>query len=244
MKRIAKTGVAMALTVLLCLPTALFPSRAMAAERTITVNGKGIVSVLPDTATLYLGAQTIGKTAKDAQSENADIMDAILKKLYEMGIDKSSIKTSNFQVYPQYNYDDKAGEKTIMSYTASNILEITTKDINKVSEIFDKATLSGANINNGVQFSVTDSPKYYTDALSLALKNADINAKAIAQTLSVTIGTPVSIVEESSYNSFARSAGGAASMQSAKEDTANGASTSISYDNIDIQASITATYSY
>ena len=47
----------------------------------ITVNGRGIVSVEPDTATIYANIETRGATASQAQDENNKVSSAVISSM-------------------------------------------------------------------------------------------------------------------------------------------------------------------
>jgi len=47
------------------------------------------------------------------------------------------MQTSYVSVYPVYNYDK---EQTITGYSASNSVQITTTNLDKLSEIIDRST--------------------------------------------------------------------------------------------------------
>lgn len=242
MKKIWKTTITLLSVIGFCFAFSAIP--AMAAERTLVVNGKGIVSVLPDTAIITMGVETTAKTAQEAQQENANKMAIVQKELEAMGITKEQIKTSRFQVYPQYDYSGKSEEKILLGYTATNMIRVTTKDIDGVSSILDRATAAGVNVNDGIIFSVEDSNSYYKKALGLALENANSSAASLATAMAVNIGTPVKVEEVSSEGSYTKRMSSVMEGANMASDTAGGASTSISYDTIDIIARIIVTYEY
>jgi uncharacterized protein YggE len=89
----------------------LFSEKAAAAQEAekniITVNGKGIIKVKPDTAYIRVGVETRGSDAKKAQQENARVMGEVTKKLKSLGIKEDDIKTVTYSLYPLERYDEK-----------------------------------------------------------------------------------------------------------------------------------------
>lgn len=56
-------------------------------------------------------------------------------------------------IEPVSNY---TGTPTIVVYSASNTVQVTTKNLDNVSAIIDISTASGANQIGGITFSVSD----------------------------------------------------------------------------------------
>ncbi|MBC7344071.1 MAG: SIMPL domain-containing protein, partial [Clostridia bacterium] len=71
---------------------------------TLSVSGKGTVAAAPSTAQITFAVQTTGKTAQEAQRENARILDRVFTELLAFGIDKQDIRTMNYNVWPDYNW--------------------------------------------------------------------------------------------------------------------------------------------
>ncbi|WP_312060796.1 SIMPL domain-containing protein [Anaerotignum sp.] len=218
-------------------------SSAFAAEGAgITTNGTGIVSVLPDTATVSLSVQTTGKTADAAQKENNKISTKVVDKLMELGVAKDKIITNYSSVYPQYQYDDVTGKSTITSYRANASFDVTVKDIDHVGTYIDGALKAGATGFNGVSFSLEDPNPYYVQALQAAVKNASIAANAIAAAYGKPLGEIQKVEEQASYSSFEETAvyNEKAVLDSVRGSSGN--STEIQYNKIKVTATITATY--
>ena len=96
---------------------------AYAAEGEINVNGMGVVMADPDTAKINLSVETMGKTSEAAQRENNKILQHVTKAMQNMGVTKENIVTTYTSVYPQYNYDDKTGERTTFGYRSYTDLQ-------------------------------------------------------------------------------------------------------------------------
>lgn len=164
--------------------------------RTITVTGKGKVKVKPNIAIASLGVQTENADAKLAQAESNNRIKAIIDKVKELGIAEADIQTSNYYMYPQYDYSKG---NNITGYTVTNSITVTVRNIDKVGEIVDAGVAAGANISGNVQFSISDSTAYYEQALSAAIQNAKSKGGAVAKSIGVTIGNPTSIIEMDTY---------------------------------------------
>lgn len=174
-----------------------------ADKNELRVSGSASVKVKPDIATVNCGVLTMNADAKLAQEENAKIMTDVIAALKAMGIAEEDIKTSNYNMYPNYDYstpDAKyGGAPKIASYSVNNNISVTVRDILKAGEVLDTCASKGANNAGNIQFTLSDPTKYYNEALKLAVKNATGKADVLSSAVSVKIGTPSKITEVSSY---------------------------------------------
>ena len=217
---------------------------AYAAEGEINVNGMGVVMADPDTAEINLSVETMGKTSEAAQRENNKILQAVTKAMQNMGVTKDNIVTTYTSVYPQYNYDDKTGERTVLNYRSYTDLQVTTKDIDNTGKYIDAALKAGATGTGGVSFSIADQSVYYGQALQAAVKNAEKSAKSIADAYGRELGA-VKSVTENSRNAYTVETVNMSKMM-ATEDAAEAEAggTTISYGKIQITANISVTYNF
>ena len=242
MKKWKKAAAVLAAAMVLSLGTASF---AYAAEGEINVNGMGIVMADPDTAKIYLNAETMGKTSEAAQKENNKIVQAVTKAMQDLGVTKENIVTTYTSVYPQYNYDDKTGQRTVIGYRSYTDLQVTTKDIDNSGKYIDAALKAGATGTGGVGFSVADQSLYYGQALQVAVKNAEKSATSIAQAYGRQLGA-VKSVTENSRNAYYVESVSMNKMMAAEDSAAaaGGGGTTISYGKIQITANIAVTYAF
>ncbi|MDI9395934.1 MAG: SIMPL domain-containing protein [Euryarchaeota archaeon] len=167
-------------------------------ENTISISGYAEEKVVPDKATLNVGVVVQSATAKEASDENAALMSAVIAELKAMGLQDKEIKTSYVSVYPVYDYAKDT--QTIAGYSASNSVQITTTQLDKLSEIIDRSTAAGANEIGGISFSVSDEMKKQLreDLMNKAVVDASSKAATLAKSLGVKVtGVQTSSVSES-----------------------------------------------
>lgn len=192
----------------------------------LAVSGEGKVDVVPDSANVDVGISVSNaKTVEDAQNQINTVNNAIVASMQKLGIDKKNIKTSNYSIYPNYDYETG---RTITGYGADVYVTITTKNTQQVAQIVSEATKAGANTVSGTSFTVSDPGKYRADARKKAIENAKQQAEEIAKSLGITLGKVVNIVESNSGETpnpiyMERALGGAA--QSAVPDFQEGSQT-------------------
>ncbi len=170
-----------------------------AAKRTLNVSGYGKVIVVPDIAYLTLGVITEHENAATAQKDNAAAMDKVISTIKSAGIKDEDIRTTNYSIYPKYNYIKETGEQRIIGYTANNSIQVTVRDTSKVGEIIDLASKSGVNITSGISFGLSNYDEYYCEALKNAVENAKKKAETMASAFGIVLGVPASMTESGGY---------------------------------------------
>ena len=167
----------------------------------ISVSGAGSVNVNPDVAYISLGVTTKGKDPKAALDENNKSIAAVISAVLEKNVAEKDIRTTDFNMYPDYNYNyDRDGEQ-VSGYTVTNNVSIVVRDIAAVGDILAAAANAGANASGGVQFGLLDNSAAYNDALVLAIANAVGKAEAIAGAVGKPLGSPSSVTETYNYYS-------------------------------------------
>lgn len=163
-------------------------------DHTLLVNGEGIVQASPDQATITLGVRTENIDPATAQQENAILVANVLKAMTSLGIPDDQIKTTDYRIEPQYDYQD--GKEVFRNYKVTHMIEILTSQINQVGAIVDTAVKNGANSVSHIRFSLANPELVYNQALSISLRNAYQKALAITKTIRTTlVPTPLKVVE-------------------------------------------------
>ena len=167
----------------------------------INVSGTGTINVNPEVAYVTLGVNTKGTDPKDALEENNRLIAAVISVIRDKGVAEKDIRTTDFNIYPDYNYNYDKYEEQLRGYTVTNNVSVVIRNIAIVGDVLGAAADAGANSYGGVQFGLLDNSAAYNEALVLALKNAVDKAEAIAGALGKPIGSPASITETVNYYS-------------------------------------------
>jgi uncharacterized protein len=162
------------------------------AANTITVTGTGSVTLVPDIAHVTVGVTINKTTVKAARADAATAMNAVIAAIKALGVDDKDLQTVGLNLYPQYGPN---GTQQIIGYQISEQLQVTVRDLDKVGDVVDAATASGATDVNGVSFDVSDPAKAMDDARAKAIEAARTTATAMAGAAKVTLGTVLSISE-------------------------------------------------
>ncbi len=161
--------------------------------RSISVNGVGRVKAEPDVADINLGVTKQGEDAKAASADAATTMDAVIKALIDAGIAEQDIQTSSISLNPIYNWDNNP--PTIEGWEASNLVNVTVRDITAVGDVVDAATAAGATNINGITFRVDDPTAAEAEARAAAVADAKAKADQLAAAAGVNIVGVITITE-------------------------------------------------
>jgi uncharacterized protein YggE len=142
------------------------------AGRSITVNGTGTVTTVPDRATFTFGTDARAATAKAAISAANDAADAVVAALKKAGVAAADLQTSQISLDPQTTDDGTR----VTGYVASSSATATT-------------SVSGPSLSRA------DTDALYRDALKQAVADARAKAQALASGSGLTLGTVRSVVE-------------------------------------------------
>jgi uncharacterized protein len=170
-------------------------------QNAITVSGNARLEVEPDQAEIFVNVETTSDTARRAKDDNARTVEQVIKALKQQGVRDDDIETVSFYLSPRYRYDPKNGESTLEGYTLSNVLKVTTRDVDNAGIIIDAAVNNGANSIQNVRFGLSDNlqKEVFGQALVRASEVAGEKAQSLTASLSVNLGKVISI-QESNFN--------------------------------------------
>ena len=118
---------------------------------TISIQGSGKVSAVPDIASLNFGVQTgRQKTAAGAMNMLTDNMTAVVEAIKESGVEEKDIRTQYLNLNPAYDWNE--GKRVDRGFEATQSLVVKVRDLDKISAVLDAAVKAGANQAGSVGF--------------------------------------------------------------------------------------------
>ena len=153
----------------------------------VRATGESVIQAKPDLARIDFGVTTQGPTAQAAGAQNAKQFEAVLAALRKALGPSAEVKTVNYSLQPEYKYPKEGGKPQIVGYTATNIVQATTTDLDRVGPLIDAATQAGATNVQQLQFTLKDEQAVRAQALAEAARKARGNAEAIAQALGLKV---------------------------------------------------------
>ncbi len=221
------------------------PALAETGDRVIQVSGSAVVSLAADTASIQIGVNTRKETVKEAQKENAALMNAVIQAIKDAGIDEKDISTSQFNIYSTYEYGmDALGRETRTPYyEVQNSVTVTIYDLSLVGTVLDAAMEAGANTTYGISFSSTQANEAYQKALTRAVEDAMKKAQVLAAAAGVDLGPLIRINADQSRTGYSWETYGTANSYSYSAKMAD-QGTTITSGDIFVNAEVVLEYEF
>jgi len=173
--------------------TVLFTTMSLTAQETspyVSVNGEGIIKVVPDQVFIKVRVENQGKTAQEVKQLNDKAIDQVLKYAKSMDVNKKDINTEYINLNKNYDYQTKE-----YHYVANQSISILLKDLSTYTEFTQGLLNAGINRIDGVEFRSTEIEKYKTQARIAAVKDAKKKADEYASALAMSVGKALFINE-------------------------------------------------
>jgi uncharacterized protein YggE len=170
----------------------------------ISVNGEGEITAVPDIATVTFTVRESAKTVPEAQKAvEAKIVKAI-SSLTALSIDKKDTKTTSYIVSPKYETQNiycvtipcPNYKTVIIGYEVAETISVKIRNIDKAGDAL--GGLGGLSITeiNGPDFAVDDMDAAQASAKEKAIANAQEKAEKTARALGVSLGSIVQFSED------------------------------------------------
>ncbi len=159
-------------------------------DHVIRVSGNAFVTLAADTATLQIGVTTRKDTVAEAQAENSEIMQKVIRAVLDTGIAENDVITSQFSVYTGRDYyTDENGTEAVREYfEVNNMLSVVVRDLGLLGKVLDAGMEAGANQTYGISFSSTKENEAYQKALTRAVEDAQQKARVLAEAAGKSLG--------------------------------------------------------
>ncbi len=164
------------------------------------VTDTGKVSVVPDIAKVNFGIEAQGQNLKQVQSDVNTKSKNLTESLKKLGIDEKNIKTTNYNVNPEYDYSNTPYR--INGYRVSTNYEVKITDFELVNDALTSATSAGANVIGNISFEVNEKTKeeYTQKAREEAVKLAKSKAEGLAKASGIKLGKIINVTESFGYD--------------------------------------------
>jgi uncharacterized protein YggE len=172
----------------------------------ISVNGVGEVLAVPDVASFSFSVVEEGKTVKEAQDKATKKINSMLEAVKGLGVEEKDIKTTGYNSYPKYDYQQTVctmqypsycppGKQVLTGYEVTQSITVKVRDTEKAGDVLTKVGELGAGNISGLDFIVDDLEKVKADAREKAVADAKAKAKVLSKTLGVKLDTIVNFYE-------------------------------------------------
>ena len=218
MKELFEAGVVkwavVALTAFLCLQSlgTLLQMRYIGSggipTNTISISGYGEAFAVADVATFSFTVSSKKATVAAAQEDATAKINTATAYLVDAGVDKKDIKTTDYSVYPQYEYRAQAcpaggycpgGTQVLTGYEVRQTTSVKARDTAKAGDLLAGVGSKGATEVSGLDFTFDDPNKLQTEARGKAISDAKQKADALAKQLGVRLVRIVSYNDNGRY---------------------------------------------
>ena len=166
----------------------------------LIVSETGKVTVVPDMAKVSFGIDAQGQNLKQVQTEVNAKSKTLTNSLKKLGVDEKDIKTTNYSVNPEYDYQSTPFK--INGYIVSTSYEVKITDFEVVNDALVAATSAGANVIGDIIFEVNEKTKeeMTQKAREEAVKLAKAKAEGLANAAGINLGKIINISESTGYD--------------------------------------------
>jgi uncharacterized protein YggE len=168
----------------------------------ITVTGTGKASMAPNIANISFTVQENAPVVADAQNAATKRTNAALAALKKLGVADADVKTSGYNVNPQYEIKPCApgvycpqDTTKISGYQVSQSIEVKVRDTAKAGDVVAALGTVGVQNISGPNFMVDDTSAVEADARGKAISDARAKAQVLASQLGVHLGKVVGFSE-------------------------------------------------
>lgn len=216
----------------------------------ISVSAKSSMKTAPDLLLIQVRVATESNSAKQSVSDNAAMVSSLMPKIKALGLKDEDIQTSSYSVDPVYQSEyvcDKSGSRchyqtNLTGYKTTHVLTLSVKDLAIGGDVIDASASVGENQTfiDYVSFTLQDETRRTLEKSLLANASAEAKSKAgqIAQGMGVSLGKLLSASESSSY--YYPTPVYYKAM--AAEDMSSAPSTSLSGGQIEVSATVSASF--
>ncbi len=164
---------------------------------TIHVTGEAEVKRVPDMATVSIRVEQTAVSSTEALDGATAATAAVIAVLHEAGVEDGDINTTGLQFYPVYARLLMGGQDTsrIEGYTATNGVNVTLRDLEKLGGVLADAVAGGANRIDSLSFGLIDATSASDEARRLAAEDAIKRAGIYAAANGATLGDLISLNE-------------------------------------------------
>lgn len=160
----------------------------------VQVEGRGIVSAVPDIATIRLGVRHEANEASAASRAVAEGLRAILDNLSAAGLADKDVQTTQLRLSPMMDYSGSKSPRKI-GFEAASTLTVTVRDLDLLGQVLDQVMQAGANQFDGLEFDLSNRQDVEDEARKAAVADAIRKATVLAEAAGQKLGNVVEILE-------------------------------------------------
>lgn len=170
----------------------LFSAAPAFADSFIVVNGQAERGLEPNLVTLNVEVWSKSNNAKQAQGLAANEFQRVKKTFETFKIKKEDIRTDNYSLNPEYEYDQKLRQNKLVGFRVVQNLSVTLRNVAEAGPFLDalvveqKKNDSGVNVNS-LTWDSDQRAKTEIATLGDAVRASKVKAEEIAKAAGVKL---------------------------------------------------------
>jgi uncharacterized protein len=162
----------------------------------ISTSAVGETTVVPDRATISVAVESQGQTAAAAGAENAKLQTRVIDAVKAAGVAAAQIRTSGYNVFPEYSQPTGAKGPRISGYRAHNTVQVEIRNLETVGKVIDAVLTAGATNLGALGLYASNTDAARRDALQKAVAKARSDAEVVATAAGGSLGALLELSTE------------------------------------------------
>lgn len=173
-------------------PLIVLGAPALAEEpRIVSVVGRSMAHVEPDTASIELGVLVRGTKLASVKDETNRRIGEVMDALKSVGLADDALRTSQMNLSLKLPRESKIREEP--RFEMYRQVSVHVSDLSLLGAILEKAIEAGANQIDGIRYSTSTEMKLKERLLDEAIENAKVQAERLAKGFGARLGKVIEI---------------------------------------------------
>ncbi|MDM7860887.1 SIMPL domain-containing protein [Alteromonas sp. ASW11-36] len=169
----------------------LYSQNNQVLQRTVTVQGQGAVSAIPDRFRVVFSVELKGPVATKLNEQIEEKTRAIINALDALEVDRSYVRTMQISLRPGFEMRDR--ERIQIGFVLTRMISVNHSSIGQYGQLIDAVLRAGATGIENFEFIVSNADALYEQALALAMQDAQKKAEVIVRPTKDSIGYLISV---------------------------------------------------
>ncbi len=168
---------------------------SLSSASVLSVSAEGKTTVSPDLAEVSFSVVSRGFNPQDLADLNNRKMSAVIANIKSQGVGDKDVKTTGYDLSPDYRYDPTTQRDFITGYTLTQTIFVKIRDLTKVATVLGGVTPLGVNQIGGIIFTVDNPDAALVAARADAIDKAKKKASQIATVSGARLGRLLNVSE-------------------------------------------------
>lgn len=160
-------------------------------ENAMNIEGRASMKIVPDMATIYVGASAVHQRVDSAMEKCAQAFTRLNALFKKYKISENDVKSENLSISEDFTYENGARKKN--GYRVFKQYKVTWYDLKTLQNFLFDAAAQGANEIDRLEFSHSKSDSLEKTIIDLAIDDAVSTAQQMAKKMNIKIGKPLVI---------------------------------------------------